>query len=119
MEQKELCSVTASGVKEVRSAGASHCHSQYKLPHNMTKLSPRGEKAPSKEQASRYIPKQIRREVRERDDNRCAYVDETTGKRCDCERGQSCEPGGEQSCEPVGEQSCERPCHGREGNALA
>ncbi len=40
-----------------------------------------------KEQQSRYIPKQIRREVRERDGHRCAYVDATTGKRCDCERG--------------------------------
>jgi 5-methylcytosine-specific restriction endonuclease McrA len=50
-------------------------------------ISPRGEKAPNKEQHSRYIPKQVRHEVRERDDHRCAYVDETTGKRWDCERG--------------------------------
>jgi hypothetical protein len=46
-----------------------------------------GEKAPNKEQYSRYIPKQVQREVRERDGHRCAYVDEATGKRCDCERG--------------------------------
>jgi 5-methylcytosine-specific restriction endonuclease McrA len=46
-----------------------------------------GEKAPNKEQPGRYIPKQVRREVRERDGHRCGYVDETTGKRCDCERG--------------------------------
>ncbi len=46
-----------------------------------------GEKAPNKEQHSRYIPKQVRHEVRERDGYRCAYVDAATGKRCDCERG--------------------------------
>ncbi len=55
--------------------------------HSRLAISPRGEKASHKEQPSRYIPKQIRREVRERDGNRCAYVDATTGKRCDCERG--------------------------------
>jgi 5-methylcytosine-specific restriction endonuclease McrA len=55
--------------------------------HNNAKVSPRGEKTPHKERASRHIPKKIRREVRERDGNRCVYVDATTGKRCDCERG--------------------------------
>jgi 5-methylcytosine-specific restriction endonuclease McrA len=78
MEQKEPSSVTDSGAKEMRSAGASRCRSA---------VSPRGEKTSHKEQPSRYIPKQVRHEVRERDGNRCAYVDATTGKRCDCERG--------------------------------
>jgi 5-methylcytosine-specific restriction endonuclease McrA len=78
MEQKEPSFVTASRVKGMRSAVASH---------SRLAISPRGEKAPHKGEPSRYIPKQIQREVRERDGNRCAYVDETTGKRCDCERG--------------------------------
>jgi hypothetical protein len=38
-------------------------------------------------QRGRYIPIPIRREVRRRDGNRCAYVDELTGRRCECERG--------------------------------
>jgi hypothetical protein len=35
----------------------------------------------------RYIPQNIRREVRERDGNRCTFVSDVTGQRCECERG--------------------------------
>jgi hypothetical protein len=109
------------------------------MPTISAKLSPRGEKAPYKEQASRYIPKQIRREVRERDGNRCVYVDETTGKRCDCviviasagfstttlcrlrgevlpTRRRTC---GSYAPRTTGwRRSCERPYRGMEGNTL-
>jgi 5-methylcytosine-specific restriction endonuclease McrA len=36
---------------------------------------------------SRYIPKSIRRKVRERDAEQCSYVDAATGRRCECKRG--------------------------------
>jgi 5-methylcytosine-specific restriction endonuclease McrA len=35
----------------------------------------------------RYIPQKIRREVLERDGNRCTFVSAVTGQRCECERG--------------------------------
>ncbi len=48
---------------------------------------PRSEKIAHKVQEGRYIPKQVRREVRQRDGNRCAFVNADTGQRCECERG--------------------------------
>lgn len=36
---------------------------------------------------SRYIPQKIRIEVRQRDFERCSYVDSVTGRRCECTRG--------------------------------
>jgi hypothetical protein len=36
---------------------------------------------------TRYIPVNIRRQVRQRDGERCSYVDSATGQRCECTRG--------------------------------
>ena len=39
------------------------------------------------EKGTRYIPQKTRREVSERDEGRCSFVDSTTGRRCSCTRG--------------------------------
>ncbi len=73
--------------KHDAAAKQSKKEAQCELHNNVAKLSPRGKKKSPKEQPGRYIPKQVRRDVRLRDNNRCAYVDATTGWRCECERG--------------------------------